>query len=84
MSCTRLKEPLQPPDLEETLPNQHGKLKNTPPLDARVGALSRVPVRPLPDHNVALLVFDLRHELGHLADCQFVSSCSYVCPPNAI
>jgi hypothetical protein len=54
-----LEEALQPPHLENTLTNQHGKLEDAPPLYARVGALGRVPVYSLADNNVALLVLDL-------------------------
>jgi hypothetical protein len=62
-TTTHLKEPLQPPDLEEALANQHGKLEDAPPLDAGVCAFGRVPVCSLADDNVALLVLDLRDEL---------------------
>jgi hypothetical protein len=67
-SGTHLKESLQPPHLEEALPREHQELEDAPPLDARVCALCRVPVGPLADDDVALLVLDLRDELRHLAD----------------
>jgi hypothetical protein len=57
-----LKEPLQPPDLEETLADEEYQLEDAPPLDARVGALGRIPVGSLADDNVALLVLDLGSE----------------------
>lgn len=55
-----LKEPLRPPHTEDRIPRQYAQLQNTPPLDPRIRALRRVSVRSLPDHNVALLILDLR------------------------
>ena len=63
-----LKEPLEPPHLEHALADQHAELEDAPPLDARVGRLGGVAVRALAHHDVALLVFDLGEEFGHLAD----------------
>jgi len=62
-AVTHLKESLQPPDLKTAVGTEHEKLKDTPPLNSRVGALSSVPVCPLADNDVALLVLDLRNEL---------------------
>lgn len=62
-AVTHLKEPLQPPNLEPAVGAEHEKLEDTPPLHSRVGALSRVPVCPLANDDVALLVLDLRNEL---------------------
>lgn len=56
---THLEESLQPPDLEDALPYKHAQLKYTPPLDPSVRALGCIPMRPFPDHDVGLLVFDL-------------------------
>jgi len=72
---THLEKPLQPPDLKEALAGQHHELEDAPPLDARIRALSRVPVRPLANNNVALLVLDLCNEFRHLADCDIISIC---------
>lgn len=63
-----LEEPLQPPYLEDALADEHAELEDTPPLDAGVGALGRVPVGALARDDVRLLVLDLRQELGELAD----------------
>jgi hypothetical protein len=57
-----LKKPLQPPDLEETLADEEYQLEDAPPLDARVCALSRIPVGPLADDDITLLVLDLGSE----------------------
>lgn len=76
---THLEEPLQPPHLEEALPNQHHELEDAPPLDARVCALGGVPVCSLADDNVALLVFDLRNKFRHLFDCIVISMRIYMC-----
>jgi len=59
-----LKEPFQPPNLEYALPNQNSQLKNTPPLHSGIRAFCRVPVRAFSDHDVRLLVFNLRKEVG--------------------
>lgn len=56
---TYLKEPLQPPDLKDSLPNQDPKLENAPPLHPAVCALSCVAMRALADYDIRLLVFDL-------------------------
>ena len=57
-----LEEPLEPPDLKDTLTNQNDELKDAPPLDARVGALSSIPMHSLADNDVALFVLDLSDE----------------------
>lgn len=62
-AVTHFKEPLQPPDLEPAIGTEHEKLEDAPPLDSRVGALSSIPVCPLANDDVALLVLDLRNEL---------------------
>lgn len=72
-----LEKALQPPDLKHTLSDQYRKLEDAPPLDARVGALSRVPVCSLADNNVALLVLDLRYKFRHLAHCDTISVCPF-------
>jgi len=61
-SAIHLEEPLEPPDLEDAFSYQHAQLEYRPPLDARVGALGRVSVGALADHNVGLFVFDLGEE----------------------
>lgn len=63
---TYLKEPLQPPNLEDPLPDQHAQLKDTPPLDPRIRALRRVPMHPLPDDDVTLLILDLGQQIAQL------------------
>lgn len=68
-SISYLKKPLQPPDLENTLPNQHAQLEDTPPLDSPIRTLRRIPMRPLPNHDVRLLIFDLRNEFRQLPYC---------------
>lgn len=66
---TNLKEPLQPPDLENALSKKNNQLAHTPPFNPRVRALSGVPVRLFPDDNVALLILDLRHGFRKAANC---------------
>ena len=66
---TNLEESLQPPNLEHTLSDKHGKLEDAPPLHPRVGALRRVPVYPLSHHNVRLLILNLGQGLGKSANC---------------
>lgn len=56
---TNLEESLQPPNLENSLSDKHGKLEDAPPFHSRVGALCRVPVYPLSHHDVGLLILDL-------------------------
>jgi hypothetical protein len=56
---THLEEPLQPPHLESAVCAEDENLEDAPPLDAGIGALGGVPVCPLTDNNVALLVLDL-------------------------
>lgn len=56
---THLEESLQPPDLENTLSDNHGQLEDTPPLNPRIGALCRVPVHAFTNHDIRLFVFDL-------------------------
>lgn len=68
-----LKEALQPPDLEDPLSEKHADLEETPPLDTSVGALGSVSVSSLADNDVALLVLDLSHELGHLSYYSHIS-----------
>lgn len=65
---THLKEALQPPNLENTLSNDYSQLEDTPPLHPTVRALCGIPVHPLTDHNVRLLIPDLREGVGQLAD----------------
>lgn len=65
---THLEKPLQPPNLEDTLPNHHGQLENTPPLDTAIGALCRIPVHTLPNHDIRLFVPNLGKSLGETAD----------------
>lgn len=67
-SQTYLEESLQPPYLEDGFARQYSDLEDAPPLNPRVGALRRVPMRPLPDDNVALLFLDLAEQLGECAD----------------
>lgn len=56
---THLEEPLQPPHLEPAVRAENENLEDAPPLDAGIGAFGGVPVCPLTDNNVALLVLDL-------------------------
>lgn len=49
---TYFEEPLQPPDLEDALPNQDSQLKYAPPLDPSVRALSSVAVGAFADNDV--------------------------------
>lgn len=56
---TYLEEPLQPPHLKSAVRAEDEDLEDAPPLDAGVGALGGVPVCPLTDDNVALLILDL-------------------------
>ena len=65
---THLEKALQPPNLEDTLSNDHSQLEDTPPLHPTVRALCGVPVHPLTDHDVRLLIPDLREGIGQLAD----------------
>lgn len=65
-----LKEPFQPPHLKYAHSYQDTQLKDTPPLDPRVRALRSVSVRPLPEHNVCLLVLDLRQQLRERFHCR--------------
>jgi hypothetical protein len=65
-----LEEALQPPHLEDPFSYQDAQLEDRPPLDPRVGALGRVPVRAFPHHNVRLFVLDLGQEFGELSDCK--------------
>ncbi len=83
---THLKEPLQPPDLEYPLPNQHPQLKDTPPLHSCIRALRRIPMRAFSDHYVRLLVFDLRKEVGEGFHCVPVISKTYcgTCSPFCV
>lgn len=60
---TDLEESLQPPDLENTLPDKHGQLEDTPPFHPSVGALCGVPVYAFPDNDVRLLILDLSQGL---------------------
>ena len=57
---THLKEPLQPPHLEDTLAHQNAQLEDAPPLHAGIGALRRVSMCPLPDNDIGLFIPDLR------------------------
>ncbi len=59
-----LKEAFQPPHLENSLPDQYAQLEHTPPLHPRVRALSCIPVRPLSNHDIRLLILDLREDIG--------------------
>jgi hypothetical protein len=59
--------------LEDSLAQEYTNLEETPPLDTSIGALSCVTVGSLANDNVALLILDLGHEFGHLADCAWVS-----------
>lgn len=59
---SHLKESLEPPDLKDALSNQHAELKNAPPFYPCIRALCSVPMRSLPNHDVALLVFHLCQE----------------------
>lgn len=68
VSLTNLEESLQPPHLEDTLSDKHGKLKDTPPLHSRVGALRCVPVYPLSNHNVRLFILNLSQSLRESTD----------------
>lgn len=70
---SHLKESLQPPDLENSLTNEDNELEDTPPLDAGISALGRVPVCSLADNDIALLILDLRDKFCHLADYETVS-----------
>lgn len=70
---TYLKEAFEPPDLEHALTNEDNELEDAPPLDAGVGALSRVPVCSLTNDNVALFILYLRDEFRHLANCRGIS-----------
>ena len=54
-----LKEPLQPPDLENALPNEDSQLKYAPPFDPAICAFSCIAVGPLTDNDVGLFIFDL-------------------------
>ena len=72
-----LEEPLEPPDLEDTLADQDDELKDAPPLDARIGALSRVPVHSLANNDIALLVLDLCNQFCHLTDYGRSASASF-------
>ena len=62
--CPYLKKPLQPPDLEDALADQHAQLEDGPPFDARVGGFGGVAVGALADDDVGLFVFDLVEEVG--------------------
>lgn len=66
-SVTHLKEPPQPPDLENRLANDDANDKQVPPLDAAVCALGGVAVGALADNDVALLVLNHLEQLGQLA-----------------
>lgn len=68
MNYTHLEESLQPPHLEDTLPNNHRQLEDTPPLDPAVRALRRIPVHALTHNNVPLLIPDLCKGIGESAD----------------
>ena len=63
-----LEEALEPPDLEDALGDEHADLDDTPPLDARVGALGRVAVHALAHDDVGLLVLDLGDDGAQGAD----------------
>jgi hypothetical protein len=63
-----LKEPPQPPDLEDGLSNHDTDDKQIPPLDPIVGALSCVAVGAFADDNVGLLILDLGKQLRQLPD----------------
>jgi hypothetical protein len=67
--ASHLEEAFEPPHLEETLADEHHQLEDAPPLDARIGALSSIPVYSLAHDNVALLVLDLRDKFRHGAHC---------------
>jgi len=60
-----LEEPFEPPHLEEALANEYHQLEDAPPLDARVCALSSIPVYALAHDDVALLVLDLGDKFRH-------------------
>ena len=60
---THLEESPQPPNLEDGLANNDANNEQIPPLDASVGALRRIPVCPLADDDVGLLVLDLGEQL---------------------
>lgn len=66
-----LKEPLQPPNLKDTLPKQHKQLKDAPPLHPRIRALRRIPMRPLPHNDVPLLILNLRNQLAQMTHLLF-------------
>ena len=65
-----LKEPLQPPDLKDTLPYQDSQLKYAPPFDPAICALSCIAVGPLTDNDVGLFIFDLIQQLRELFHCK--------------
>lgn len=67
---THLEESLQPPDLEDTLTNEHGKLENAPPLHSGVCALRCVPMYPLSNDNVRLFILHLSQSLGEFTHCK--------------
>lgn len=64
-----LEESLQPPDLENTLPNQDHQLEHAPPLHSRIGTLGSISMRTLADNDVGLLVFHMGNLVGQLAHC---------------
>lgn len=64
-----LKEPSQPPDLENRLANDHAQNKDVPPLDAAIRALGGVAVGALAHDDIRLLVLDLGEEVGEFLDC---------------
>jgi hypothetical protein len=49
---TNLEKSFQPPDLEDTLADENGQLKDAPPFDSCVRALCSVAVHSFSDHNV--------------------------------
>lgn len=65
---TYLEKPLQPPHLEDALPDQDAQLEDTPPLHAPIGGLGRIAVRALAHDNVRLFVLDLVEEVRELFD----------------
>ena len=68
-----LEEPFEPPHLEEPLADEYHQLEDAPPLDARVRALSSIPVYALAHDDVALLVLDLGDKFRHCSHyfCQY-------------
>lgn len=67
---TYFEEPLQPPDLEDALPNQDSQLKYAPPLDPSIRAFSSIAVGAFTDNDVRLLILDLIQKLRELFDCR--------------